>query len=187
MIKDWNYAGGRVRANEPSFTIPTRGLISGLVPHYRLPHIPKFSSWSSSFMSCRYLPARIIPILNHYGHELNSQIFLTIYFCTRFFLRQEILQQHFLRHKTLHIYFGVCCFFAFKNKWTNICYTNNCNAESFDAKNDVAKIKPQKFLWIYSCINNFCVKIFAQKIFVSQYFVYLFLQQFILQHMFLCI
>ena len=34
---------------------------------------------------CPYLPACIIPTFYHYGHELNSQILLTIYFCTRFF------------------------------------------------------------------------------------------------------
>ena len=141
MIKGWNYAGGKVKMNEPSFPSPTKGLISGLVPYYWLPYIPKLSSWSYSFIPCRYLPARIIPTLYHYGHELNSQIFLTIYFCTRFFLRQEIL----------HLYFGVCCFFAIKNKCTNICDTNNCNAKNFDTKNDVAKINPQKFLRIYFC------------------------------------
>ena len=65
-------------------------------------------------MPYRYHPDRIIPTLYHYGHELNSQIFLTIYFWTCFFLRQEILYQHFLRYKILHIYFGVCCFFAIK-------------------------------------------------------------------------
>ena len=47
--------------------------------------IPNLSSWSPSFIPCRYLPARIIPTLYHYGHELSSQIFLTIYFRTRFF------------------------------------------------------------------------------------------------------
>ena len=52
----------------------------------------------------------------------------------RFFLRQEIWQQHFMHHKILHIYFGVCCFFAIKNKCTNICDKNNCNAKNFDAK-----------------------------------------------------
>ena len=57
------------------------------------------------------------------------------------FLSQEILHQHFLRHKILHVYFGVYCFFAIKNKRTNISDTNNCNA-----KNDVAKINPQTFL-----------------------------------------
>ena len=30
MIKGWNYAGGKVRVNEPSFPSPTRGLISRL-------------------------------------------------------------------------------------------------------------------------------------------------------------
>ena len=85
MIKGWNYAGGKVRVNKPSFPIPTRGLTSGLVPYHRLSYLPKLSSRSSSFIPCRYLPARIIPTLYYYGHELNSQIFLTIYFCTRFF------------------------------------------------------------------------------------------------------
>ena len=141
----------------------TRGLISGLVPYYRLPYISKVSSWRSSFIPCRYLFARIIPILDHSGHELNSQIFLTSYFCTRFFLRPEILHQPFLHHKILHIYFDVCCFFAIKNKCTNICDTNNCNTKNFNAKNDVAKIIPQNFLWTYFCNNNFCVKTFCAK------------------------
>ena len=77
----------------------------------------------------------------------------------RFFL-QEILHQHFLRHKILLIYFGVCCFFAIKNKCTNIRDISNCNAKKFDAKNDVAKTKLRKCLWIYFCL------IFAQKNFV---------------------
>ena len=158
MIKGWNYAGGKVRVNKPSFPSPTRGLISRLSPYYRLPYSLKLSSWSSSFVPCWYLPARIIPTLDHYGHKLNSQLVLTFYFCPRLFLRQEILHQLFLRRKILHIYFGVCCFFAIKNKCTNICDTNNCNAKNFDAKNNVAKINPQKFLWIYFCNNNFCVK-----------------------------
>ena len=81
----------------------------------------------------------------------------------RFFLRQEILYQHFLRHKILHIYFGVCCFFAINNKCTNICDTNSCNAKNFDAKNHVAKINPQSFLWIHFCHNSFWVKNFFAK------------------------
>ena len=85
MIKGWNYAGEKVRVIEPSFPSQTRGLISGLVPHYRLPYTPKLSFWTSSCIPCRYLSARLIPSLYHYGHELNCQIFLTIYFCTRFF------------------------------------------------------------------------------------------------------
>ena len=85
MINGWNYASGKVRVNEPSFSSLTRGLISGLVPYYRLSYIPKLSSLSSSFIHCQYLPARIIPTLYHYGYELNCQIFLTIYFRTRFF------------------------------------------------------------------------------------------------------
>ena len=52
--------------------------------YYRLPYNLKLSSWSSSCIPCRYLPARIIPTFHHNGHELNCQIFLTIYFCTRF-------------------------------------------------------------------------------------------------------
>ena len=80
-------------------------------------------------------------------------------------MRQEILHQHFLRHKILHIYFGVCCFLAIKNKCKNIFDTNNYNAKNFDAKNDVAKINPQKFLWIYVCNNNFCDKNFCAKSF----------------------
>ena len=85
-----------------------------------------------------------------------------ICFCTRF-LATKNLHQHFLRLKFLHIYFSVCCFFAIKNKCTNICDTNNCNAKNFGAKNDVAKINPQKYLWIYFCNNNFCVKNFCAK------------------------
>ena len=85
MIKGWNYASGKEQENEPSFPSPTKGLISRLVPYYRLAYILKLSSGSSSFIPCWYLPARIISTLYHYGHELNSQIFLTIYFCTHYF------------------------------------------------------------------------------------------------------
>ena len=90
-------------------------------------------------------------------------------FLHAFFLRQEIFHQQFLRHKIWHIYFGVCCFLAIKNKYTNICDTNNCNAKNFAAKNDLAKIKPQKFLWIYFCNNNFCATIFCLFIFAAVY------------------
>ena len=78
-------------------------------------------------------------------------------------MRQEILQQLFLRLKILHLYFGLCSFVATKNKCTNVCATNICNAKNFDAKKDVAKINPQKFLWIYFCKNSFCVKNFCAK------------------------
>ena len=44
MIKGWNYAGGKVRVNEPSFPNSTRGLTNELVPYYRMPYIPKFLS-----------------------------------------------------------------------------------------------------------------------------------------------
>ena len=87
---------------------------STVVPYYKLLYIPKLSSWSSSFIPCRYLPACIIPTLYHYGRELNSQIFLTTYFCTRFFFATRTFASTFLHHKILHIYFGVCCFFAIK-------------------------------------------------------------------------
>ena len=188
MMKGWNYAGGKVRVNEPSFSGPTRGLISELVPYFRLPCSPKLSSWSSSCIPRRYLPACIIPTFHHCGHELNSQIFLTIYFCTRFFLRQEILHQHFLRHKILHIYFGVYSFFAIKNKCTNICDTNNCNAKNSDAKNDVAKINPQNFLWIYFCNNNFCVKNFCAKSFcVTIFCLFTFATVYSVAYIFVCL
>ena len=55
-------------------------------------------------------------------------------------MRQEILHQRFLHYKILNIYFGVCSFFAIKNKCTNICDTNNyCNAKNFDEENDAKK------------------------------------------------
>ena len=172
MIKGWNYAGRKVRVNKPSFPSPTWGLISGLVPYCRLPYLPKFSTWSFSFIPCRYLPASIIPTLYHNRHELNSEIILTIYFCTHF-LRQEILHQHFLRLKNLHVYFGyvsVCGFFAIKNKCTNICDTNNCNAKNFDAKNDVAKIKIAKIL-----VDLFLYQLLCQKFLRKKFFCYNFL------------
>ena len=31
------------------------------------------------------------------------------------------MRQEILHYKILHIYFGVCSFFAIKNKYTNIC------------------------------------------------------------------
>ena len=75
--KGLELCGRECTGDEPSFPSPTKGLINGLVPCYRLPYIPKLSSWSSSFIPSWYLPARRIPTLHHYGHELNSQIFLT--------------------------------------------------------------------------------------------------------------
>ena len=81
----------------------------------------------------------------------------------RFLCDKKFCINIFLRHKILHIYFGVCSFLAIKNKCTNTCDTNNCNAKYFDAKNDVAKINPQKLLWIYFCNNSFCVKNFCAK------------------------
>ena len=129
---------------------------------------PLFGLGNEDSFTCTF-PARIISTFYYYGHKLNSQIFLTIYFCTRFFFATRNFHQHFLRHKILHIYFSVCCFFAIKNKCTNIFDPNNCNAKNFDAKNDVAKIKPQKFLWTYFCNNNFCVKSFCRFIFATVY------------------
>ena len=87
-------------------------------------------------------------------------------FLYAFFLQQEILHRHFLCHKILHIYFRVCCFFAIKNECTNICDTNNCNAKKFDAKNNLAKIKSQKFCGFIFATTIFMSKIIAQKIFV---------------------
>ena len=131
--------------------------------------------------------ARIISTFHHYGHELNSQIFLTIWFCRRF-LRQEILHQLFLRHKILHIYFGVCSFFAIKNKRTSICDTNNCNAKNFDTKNNVAKINPQKFLWIYFCNNSFCVKnVCAKNFCVTIFCLFIFATIYFVAYIFVCL
>ena len=96
--------------------------------------------------------------MTHYGHKLNSQIFLKIYFCLRFFATRNFA----------HIFWHVL-FLCYQNKCTNICDTNNCNAKNFDVKNHVAKINPQKFLWIYFCHNNFCVKILCNN-FLSIYF-----------------
>ena len=95
------------------------------------------------------------------------------------------LQAFFLRQEILHIYFGVCCFFAIKYKCTNICDANNCNAKNFDAKNNVAKIKPQIFCGFIFATTIFVSKFLLQKIFVKQFFVYLFLQRCILRHIFL--
>ena len=89
-----------------------------------------------------------------------------------FILRQEILHRHFLRHKILLTYFGVCSFFAIKNKCTNICDTNICTQKILMQKNDVAKINPQKFLGIYFCNNSFCVKSFCTKKFLCNKFLF---------------
>ena len=44
MIKGWNYAGGKVRVNEPSFPSPAKGLIikRTIVPYYSLPTTQSF-------------------------------------------------------------------------------------------------------------------------------------------------
>ena len=159
------------------FPSPTRGLISGLVPYYRLLYSPKLSSWSSSFISCFYLPAHIIPTPYHRGHELNRQQFLTIYFCTRFFWDKKFCVNIFSSQNCAHLFRHVL-FLCYQNKCTNICDTNDCNAKNFDAKHDVAKTNPQKCLWIYFCNNNFCVTIFCLFILATVYsaayiFVYL--------------
>ena len=114
LLKFWHQPGGPVPpglptsyaygVNEPLFSNPTRGLISGLVPYYRLPYSPKFSCWSSSCIPWRYLPARIIIILYHYGHELNSQTFLTIYFCTRLFCDKKLCINIFCVTNFAHLF-----------------------------------------------------------------------------------
>ena len=114
-------------------------------------------------------------LLSLWTRTKESNIFDYLFLYAFFFWGQEILQQHFLRHKLLHIYFGVCCFFnAIKNKCTNICDTNNCNAENFDAKNDVAKIKPQSFCGFICASSIFVAKFLCKKFlcnkFLSIYF-----------------
>ena len=187
MMKGWNHAGGKVLARYKTGT--SRQKLRVVRQHIvRYQNAYETFYWAGKWRFIySYLPAHIIPTLNHYGHELNSQIFLTIYFCWRFFLRQEILHQHLLRHKILHIYFGMCCFFAISNKCTNICDTNKCNAKNFDVKNDVARINWQTFLWIYFCNNNFCIQNFCAKNLCVTVFVYLFLQPYILRDILLYI
>ena len=142
MIKDWNHAGGKVRMNEPLFTSLMRGFISGLVPHYRLPYIPKFLSWSSSFMPCCYLPARIIPILYHYGHELNSQIFLTIYFCTRFFCNKKFCFKTFC-HKFC-TFISACVVSLLPKIYVQIFVTQTIVMQKFWCKNWCCKNQTTK-------------------------------------------
>ena len=107
IIKGWNYVGEQLRVNVPSFPSPTKSLMSGLVPFYRLPYRPKLWSWSSSFVPCRYLPAQIIPTLYHDEHELNSQIFLKIYFCTRFFATRNFASTFFASQNFAHLFWRV--------------------------------------------------------------------------------
>ena len=179
MIKGWNYAGRKVPARYKTGTSrrklwDVRQPIARYLPAYET------SRWAAKWRFIHpYLPTCINPTLYHYGHKLNSQIFLTIYFCTRFFVDKKFLHQHFLRHKISHIYFGVCCFFAINNKCRNIFDTNNCNAKIFDAKNDIAKkntiifvdlFLQQRFLCQNFCIKNFCVTIFCLFIFATAYF-----------------
>ena len=151
MVKDWNYVGKKVHSRHKTGTLRRKlGDVRQPVVRY-LPAYETFH-WASKWRFIYpYLLASIIPIVYHYGHKLKSQIFLTIYFCTRFFASRNFASTSFAS-QNFHIYFSVCCFFAIKNKCTNISDTNN------NAKNDVAKIKPQTFLWIFFCNNNFCVK-----------------------------
>ena len=126
MIKGWNYARGKVRVNEPSISSPTRGLMSRLVSYYRLLYSLKLLSWSLKLLSWsstnrNEIIARIIPTFHHYGHELNSQIFLTIYFCT-----------HFLRDKKF-------CINIF-------CITKFCTFISACVLSLLSKINPQIFV-----------------------------------------
>ena len=85
MIKGWNYAGGKALARYKTGT-SRRKLREVRQPTVRYKPAYETSRWAGKLRFIHsYLPACIIPTLYHYGHELNSQIFLTIYFCTRFF------------------------------------------------------------------------------------------------------
>ena len=49
-------------------------------------------------------PTRITPTLYHYEHELNSQIFLTIYFCTRFSATRNFASTFFASQNFVHLF-----------------------------------------------------------------------------------
>ena len=159
MIKGWNYAGGKVRVNEPSFPSPTRGLISRLALYLAAVQLEAFVMKFQFYT----LPVPSRPhnsTLDHYGHERNSQIFVTIYFCTRFFCDKKICINIFCITK-FNIYFGVCCFFAIKNRCTNICDTNKCTV--------MQKILMQKMM-LQKYIQKHFWGLFLQQQFLCQKF-----------------
>ena len=85
MIKSWNYAGGKIPARYKTGT-SRRKLRAVRQPIVRYLPVYETSHWARKWRFIHpYLPARIIPTLYQYVHELNSQIFLTVYFCKRFF------------------------------------------------------------------------------------------------------
>ena len=98
------------------------------------------------------------------------QIFLTIYFCTRFFCDKKFCINIFLRHRILHVYFGVCCFFAIKNKCTNILtqtiVMQKILMQKIMLQKKTAKIFVDFFLQQQLLCQKLFVKNFAQKIFV---------------------
>ena len=84
MIKGWNYAGGKLPASYKTGT-SRRKFRNVRQPIVRYWPAYENSRWAGKLRFIYpYLPSRIIPTFCHYGHELNSQMFLTIYFCTRF-------------------------------------------------------------------------------------------------------
>ena len=95
-------------------------------------------------------------MLYHYGHELNSQIFLTIYLCTRFFATRNFA----------HL-FRKCVVSLLSKINVQIILTQTIVMQkNFDPKNDIANIKPQKFCGLIFATTNFVSKNFAQSFFV---------------------
>ena len=76
------------------------------------------------------------------------------------------MHQHFLHHKILLIYFGVCCFFAIKNKCTNICDKTIVMQKVLMQKMTLQKLIHQNLCGFIFAATIFVPKIFAQKIFV---------------------
>ena len=143
------------------------------------------------------------------GHELNSQIFLTIYFCTRFFCDKKFCINIFCVTKFCS-FISACVVSLLSKINVQIFVTQTVVIKkNFDAKNDVAKISTQNFLWIvdvakinpqnFLCETSFISalssslqqflrqKFLRKKFLYNIFFVYLFLQRFILRHIFLYI
>ena len=88
---------------------------------------------------------------------------MTIYFCTCCFCDKKFCINIFCVTK-FYTFILACVVSLLSKTNVQILVTRPIVMQiNFDANNDVAKIKPQKFFGIYFCNNNFCVKNFCPK------------------------
>ena len=161
MIEGRNYAGGKVPARYKTGT-SRRKLREVRQPIVRYKLAYETSRWAGKLRFIHpYLPTRIIPTLYDYGHELNSKIFLTIDFCTRFFCDKKFCINIFCVTK-------ICTFISA----CVVSLLSKINVQIFVTQTIVMqKILMQKMMLQKQNRKNCCGFIFATTTFVSKMFV----------------